>query len=334
MRIGLIALAIGLGSPFAWGRLSRDASYPYGGETFRAFVAESYRQAGAGGPDAFFLWFDAETQARLGATLPHWLAAQRKALDRTRATKNAASIAKAETTACHETWELIKKTLRRFSLDRGFEFTNAVAHNERQCFLQSVLIAGLLQHGGVDAGVAMVWRNPKGQESNLGHAVAIARLASGRDLLVDASDPEPFMRHGGLFLRTRTGYAFVTPMYAAARAEITGYRSPGGATIPGATLMGLDPRFLASQFDFYRGERASGGPISTKPTPQGLAASERHLRSATNRCSSNPLATYVLGLTQRKLGKASEARTTLRRAEALYRKFGWTPESVSRAARE
>lgn len=321
-------------APFACGQLAKDASYPYGGAAFRAFVDESYRRASAGGSDAFFRWFDAETQERLGVTLARWLAARRTALDRARATRNASTVAKAETAACQQTWELIKKTLRKFSLDRGFEFTNAVALNERQCFLQSVLIAGLLQHCGVDAGVAMVWRNPKGQESNLGHAVAIARLANGRDLLIDASGAEPFARHTGLFLRTSGAYAFLAPVYAGTSLEITGYRSPAGVTMTSGKLFGLDQAFLASQFEFYRGERAPGGVISTKPTPQGLAASERSLRIATRACPGNPLATYMLGLAQRKLGRTAEALATLRRAESLYRRFGWTPQSVSRAARE
>ena len=40
--------------------------------------------------------------------------------------------------------KLTKTIIPRFSLDRGFEFANVVRYGERQCFLQSVLIASLV----------------------------------------------------------------------------------------------------------------------------------------------------------------------------------------------
>jgi hypothetical protein len=91
----------------------------------------------------------------------------------------------------------VKRAIPRFSLDRGFEFANVVRTGERQCFLQSVLLSACLRRAGIDAGALMVWANGRGQVSNLGHAVAFARLADGRILLVDASDPSPSCPTGG-----------------------------------------------------------------------------------------------------------------------------------------
>jgi len=58
----------------------------------------------------------------------------------------------------------------------------------------------------------MVWKNPEGRESNLGHAVAVLRL-KGRDYLVDPSEPEPFARHQGLFRLAEGAYRFAEPLY-------------------------------------------------------------------------------------------------------------------------
>ena len=64
----------------------------------------------------------------------------------------------------------------------------AARSGQRQCFLQSVLIAGLLQRMGISAGVAMVYRNPRGEESNNGHAVTLVKLPDGDDLVADAAE--------------------------------------------------------------------------------------------------------------------------------------------------
>ncbi len=93
--------------------------------------------------------------------------------------------------------------LPKFSLDRGYEFRHSVDRLERQCFLQSVLIAGLMQRMGMEAGVVMIYRNQKGEASNLGHATVVLKLDNGRDIMVDASDPHPFMRHRGVFAAHR-----------------------------------------------------------------------------------------------------------------------------------
>ena len=117
--------------------------------------------------------------------------------------------------------------LPKFSLDRGFEFHHAVGNRERQCFLQSVLMAGLLQRMGAEAGVVMIFKSQLGQTSNLGHAAVVLKLSSGRDVIVDASDPTPFIPHQGVFARV-SGYRFLTPVYAMDSPQIVSYRVMSG----------------------------------------------------------------------------------------------------------
>src|SRR4029079_16762051 len=77
---------------------------------------------------------------------------------------------------------IIKKVIPKFSLQHGFEFYQAKDLGERQCFLQSVLVSGLLQRAGIDSGVVMVYKNIAGEATNNGHAVAVARLTNGDDI--------------------------------------------------------------------------------------------------------------------------------------------------------
>ena len=62
-----------------------------------------------------------------------------------------------------------------------------------------MIIAGLAQDMGVNAGVVMVYKNIEGAPTNNGHAVALFKLAEGKDIIVDASDPIPFVEQKGLF---------------------------------------------------------------------------------------------------------------------------------------
>jgi hypothetical protein len=70
--------------------------------------------------------------------------------------------AAAERQVCADLHKSIKSRIPRFSLDRGFEFRHTVGRGERQCFLQSVVIASLLQRAGIPAGVAMVFATKRG----------------------------------------------------------------------------------------------------------------------------------------------------------------------------
>jgi hypothetical protein len=156
--------------------------------------------------------------------------------------------AEAEAALGARLYRLVKTMIPRFSLDRGFEFTNVVRYGERQCFLQAVLIASLLQRMSVDAGVVMVYRSVHGQESNNGHAVTLLRLANGQDVIVDASEREPFAHQKGLFVRCG-GYQYVEPVFAHGSGRIIRYRlTSGKGLVENSRVQTLDLPFLHSQF--------------------------------------------------------------------------------------
>jgi hypothetical protein len=306
-----------------------DASYPYLGERFRELVSESCLRCGLGGGDDFYTWMTkayADAGCHLpgkeGLTLEEALRAQRQELA---ALPDRSKRVEGELAACRWVHGLVKTVIPRFSLERGFEFGNVVKRGERQCFLQSVLIAGLLQEMGVDAGVVMVNVSERGQESNNGHAAALVALADGRDVIVDASDAEPFARHRGLFGRC-LDYQYVRPVYDAHSALISHYRTAAaGRMIEAKQFRPLDLRFLRSQFWYYRGERAADGVLAPKPTAQGMRASGRDLERSTQLCPRNPLAVYMLGRVYLWQGRVGEARELLERACTLYARYGWVP---------
>lgn len=314
---------------------AQDARYPYGSPAFAQFVRDSEREAPEPGVSEFTRWWEdryaANDKAQLGGQRgPSWqsaLGARRKELAAVRGEKR---VALERDTAA---WlhRAVKAIIPNFSLERGFEFTSTAARGERQCLLQSVLIAGALQNLGLSAGVVMVWRNEKGQESNLGHAVTLLRLSSGEDLLVDASDPQPFMRHSGLLLRDQAGGEhFLTPHYTGT-SSIDGYRAEGGGAQAVSGVAPLSTAFLRSQFYYYRGERAPGGFLGKPPTAQGLAASARFLERAQALDPHNPLAVYVLGHVYRRQGRLSEARAQFRKGYALYLQDGHVPDGPKAA---
>jgi tetratricopeptide (TPR) repeat protein len=222
--------------------------------------------------------------------------------------------------------QMVKAGIPRFSLDRGFEFANVVRYGERQCFLQSVIIAGLLQSAGVDAGVAMVYKNTQGEETNNGHAVVLVKLPNGQDAIVDASHEEPFVRQMGLFV-TAPRYRYADPVYEEGSDRIRCYRpASGGGELNTAEVRTLDIRFIQSQFWYYRGERAPGGLISAHRTRQGLEAARNALCRSVELCPENPLSVYMLGRVYLSQGSPKQARKLLERAYELYRRFGWVPQ--------
>jgi hypothetical protein len=276
---------------------------------FSTLVQDSYREVP--GAPSFFPWLE-------GAFLRAFATPLEGALRR--------EGAKGGREAARFAFRLVKRLLPRFSLEEGYEFAYAAMKGERQCLLQSVLVQGLLQEMGYGAGVYMVWKNPEGRESNLGHAVAVLRL-KGRDYLVDPSEPEPFARHLGLFLDTPGGYRFVEPLYDK-DGGILAYRLQGRLLRP-EEVRPLPFAFLRSQFYYYRGEQARGGVFARPATRQGLERSLKELERAVALDPQNPLALYVLGLTKRKLGLEGEAE--LRAAYRLYQAFGHVPEGPRRA---
>jgi hypothetical protein len=289
--------------------------FPYGSATFNRFISDSQDRFGSPTPRDFYAWMDTNSHQSIGK----WADRQRESLKRLTGKAKADAILKAGA----DLHALVKKTIPKFSLERGYEFYYTVTKGERQCFLQSVLISGILQRAGVDAGVVMVWKNEKGSESNLGHAVVLARNVDGSYFLVDASDPHPFMTHQGLFGTVGRGYRFVTPEYRGS--TITGFADPQGGRDKSWAVRGLDANFLQSQFDFYRGERAEGGFMGTPRTPEGLQESAKYLERAVKECPQNPLAVYVLGHVYRYLGRSADAKRQYEAGFALYQADGYVP---------
>jgi hypothetical protein len=306
------------------------AAYPYESAAFTAFVKESYRDGGAKGEAARFYRWAEEAYARARVkpagkerlTLPQVLDQDRQELA---AVGDARGRAKVELREAGWLHRVVKAILPTFSLTRGFEFRHAVTYGERQCFLQSVLIAGMLQRIGAEAGVVMVFRNAAGAESNNGHAAVLLKLSDGGDVLVDASDPTPFMRHRGIMARTGH-YRYLTPVYDGASTRIVSYRDVRATRpMPAAQVAPLDLAFVRSQFWYYRGERAAGGILSPHPTTVGLRASARYLEASVRACPGNPLAEYMLGRVYLKQGRTAQAERVLTKAQQHYAQYGWVP---------
>lgn len=190
-----------------------------------------------------------------------------------------------------------------------------------------MVVAGLLQRMEVPAGVAMVSRNLKGKRTNNGHGVALVRLPDGTDTIVDCSDPVPFVRQQGLFVRERD-YTYVAPVYWGNSGIITRYRcAVDGRIVSPAQVRRMDTGFLHSRFYFYRGERTPGGILAHKPSSEGLEQAAEYLRESVRLCPGNPLAVSTLGRVDLKQGKQAQARTTFRRAYQTYARAGWVPRA-------
>ncbi|WP_243095617.1 hypothetical protein [Thermus thalpophilus] len=286
-------------------------AFPLDSPAFATLVKDSYQEVPGAPP--FRAWWDAAYRHAFGESLQEALHREAKAPPLEAATW---------------AFQVIKRLLPRFSLEEGYEFAYAARKGERQCLLQAVLVQGLLEGAGFRAGVYMVYENPEGKRSNLGHAVAVLRLA-GRDYLVDPSEPTPFPRHRGLLVVTAKGLRFAEPQYSGDGA-ILAYRTREGTLSP-KEVEPLSFAYVRSQFYYYRGEQAKGGVLRGPRSPEGLARSEAMLRKAVALAPENPLAVYLLGLTLGKEGKESEAKAALLHAAALYQAYGWVPPGVEAA---
>lgn len=352
MRIGTWALVLALAVPVALGaaysaapRAGMVASasqhaaerYPLASAAFVRLVDDAYTEAGSDGLPAFAAWIEG-AYATSALKLPGYekLSLSQALVERRRqiqATRNLVERVGLERQTGAWLHRLIKSMIPRFSLDRGFEFAHVVRFGERQCLLQSTLIASLLQAMDIDAGVYMVWTGPRGEVSNNGHAVSVVKLSDGRDLLVDASEAVPFVRHQGLFVAypTARSYRFVRPVYDDESA-ITSYRPVAlGAPMNPRHLRPLDLGFVRSQFYFYRGERAPGGFLGKPRTAQGLALSARHLERAVQENPHNPLAVYLLGHVYLRQRRVEAAKVQYAKGYALYQAFGYVPDGPKAA---
>ena len=328
-------LLILLGSPGSRGVAPHDFAapldaneiYPYRTPEFNEFVNESF--GSPKGSARFYKWMaQAVRKSKFSfpdeknLALEPYLSYKYKQLAKF---DDSAERAKVERSFAASLHKMVKLILPHFSLDHGYEFTNAYEHGQRQCFLQSVLITGLLQKGGVRAGVAMVNCNVQGQETNNKHAVCIARLADGTDLIVDASEDEPFAKQHGLFTFSTEGFRFVKPVYGQGQ-SITSYQSyDGHSAIDIKAIRPLTRSFLRSQFDYYRGERTLGGVMAKQKTSRGLQEAAKFLTRSIQENPQNPLSQYMLGRVLLYQGRREAAARSLDRAMALYQKEGWVP---------
>lgn len=337
LAFGLIGLAfLAASGSHAKAQTPAAERYPYGSPAFTRLVADSFAIAGGGNPQSFYAWMDRACRHNLGGA-SSWKQAltwKRQNLDRMTVPAQKTQREMQLASWLHRT---IKADIPHFSLDRGFEFACAMTYGERQCLLQSVLVAGMLQEMGADAGIVMVNHSLNGSVSNNGHCVTLLKRPDGRDVLVDCSDPTPFVRHQGLMaaVPAAESYKYIEPVFASESGVIGSYTLTGtGQMLPVTSLHPLDYRFVRSQFYYYRGERAPGGLLATEKTATGLQQESRFLRTGIQICPQNPLAVYMLGRVYLKQGRREPARASLRQAHGLYARFGWTPQGLRDALAE
>ncbi|GGR21045.1 hypothetical protein GCM10008957_36640 [Deinococcus ruber] len=330
------AMSVALASPPSLPRPASlpDPAFPFGSAAFRDVAQTSYRTVGLSG--SFDAWLSAAYDAS-GVPLGSGTGNLAAALDARAAILQASSgdaRIKLERDTAAWAHRFIKKAIPKFSLERGFELANVVENGERQCLAQSFIITGLLQRAGLQAGIVMVWANPAGKESNLGHMVTTVRLSNGTDLMVDASDPAPFVHHQGLLVKHGSVYSFVRPTYSADD-SISGYRLADRDTSLSVNATApLTLTYIRSQFDYYRGERAIGGVLGTgvgKATPAGLQQSAAYLTRAIQDDPQNALATFVLGHVLARQGLRAQAKQQYQKAAVLYAREGHVPAGVAQA---
>jgi len=312
------------------------APYPYNGRTFRTFVEDSYIEGHKGDPQQFYNWFAAEFAASAPAykgvnekDLPGFLNAEKARIDRI---KDPRARAAEELRLGEYLHKVIKKLIPLFSLEHGFEFHAVQRLGQRQCLLQAVLIAGLLQQMHVNAGVVMVYRSVRGEYSFNGHVTTLVKLSDGSDVMVDASEQEPLAKHQGILART-TRFCCLTPVFAKNSSRIAGYQTTFGRRVKTAEVSPLDANYVRSQFYYYRGERAPDGILSAKPTKAGLAASAYFLEKSVKLSPANSLAVYMLGRTYAAQGKSDIAKARYQQALKLQRSYGWVPFGIYEALR-
>lgn len=296
----------------------------YDSPEFQSLVDESYAYTGRQGAEQFRSVFD---EALKRSKSPSWKVLLQESRDQM-ARATAANRDSTILAICGRLHGDLKRAVPIFSLDEGFEFANLAAKGERQCLLQSVILTGWFREIGLDAGVAMVWKNEHGKSSNLGHVCNVVTLSNGRSVLVDASEPTAFAKHQGIFLQTEgTGYRFIEPQYRSDIIVAFKDLKSGKSAAPNR-LRTLDYEYVRSQFDYYRGERAPDGILAKQATKDGLARSESMFRSALSHSPSNPLAEWMLAQTLAREGKQDQARSARAAAKEMYQEFGWIPPSM------
>lgn len=329
--IGFLTAACMAPASTNWPKIDR---FPYRSAQFTHFLTESELWCKPSESHDYYVWMD-KAYANCDRKFPgkeHLSLEELLKLKRAQFDRIENPVQRAETEVAFSAWvhHMVKGVIPRFSLDRGFEYCNVIRYGERQCFLQSTLITGILQSVGFDAGVVMVYRNPMGQESNNGHAVVLLKLPDGRDIIVDASEPDPFYKPQGIFVKD-PDYRYVNPVYVDNSSRIKYYLTQADSRVLATTqVLPLDYGFVRSQFWYYRGERAKGALLASRPTPEGLAEAENALQQSVKFCSKNPLSVYMLGRVYYSEGKIQHSKTAFKDAYDLYTRFGWLPDGPKR----
>ena len=337
LLLGFVTVSLTLTSTQA--QAASNASYVYGSSAFNQLIGDSSAAVNSKGVQSFPEWFAAAFQKTPAAALPGHAGLTLEAALGVRAgelkaqTNTVKRVALERDTAA---WlhKAIKATIPKFSLERGYEFVYTVKNGERQCLLQSVLIAGLMQKMGLDAGIAMVWKNEKGNATNLSHVVTVLGLSDGHQIQVDASDPTPFARHQGLFMwdTPAKGYRFLETVFGPQN-TITAYKEMSGKTLDLELVSLLPYNYVRSQFYYYRGERTPGGFADTHKTDAGQQNSIRFLEKSIEYAPENPLAQYVLGRVYARQGRAEVAKNQLEQGYKLYLGSGFVPQGPLEAYR-
>jgi len=337
LLFGLVTVSLTLVSTQA--RAASNASYPYGSSAFDQLIGDSSAAVRATGVQSFPEWFAAAFQKTPAAALPGHAGLSLEAALKLRAGElkaetNTAKRALLERDTAAWLHKAIKASIPKFSLERGYEFVYTVKNGERQCLLQSVLIAGLMQKMNLNAGVAMVWKNEKGAATNLSHVVTVLNLSDGHQVQVDASDPTPFAGHQGLFLwdAPAKGYRFLETVFGPQH-TLTAYKEMNGKTVDLELVNLLPYNYVRSQFYYYRGERTPGGFADTHKTDVGQQNSIRFLEQAIEYAPENPLAQYVLGRVYARQGRAEVAKNQFEQGYKLYLNSGFVPQGPLEAYR-
>jgi hypothetical protein len=354
LLFALIAVAVTIpvcrwirGAPLVGKHPVFSESYGYGSGAFDVFVKASYDEMNLDDFQEFYRWMDAafadwkSCEVKSGTwPFPDREYSDLKGLcdsvsEHLASLTDVPSKVQMEKSYSAGVHRMVKAVITRFSLQRGYEFTSVPRYGERQCFLQSVLIAGLFQQMGMNAGIVMVFRNEKGEESNNGHAVVLLRLPDEHDVIVDASEPRPFATHQGLFCNDWRGNIYVRPVYVPGSEMIVGYQAEKDeSAVERQSISALDIQFIMSQFDVYRGEWVDGALHSSKKSREGLENAARYFRRSVNTCQSNPLAVYLLARSLEELNSSDGARQQFKKAYVLYTRYGWVPEGLKEKLRK
>ena len=325
------------GISFSEKSVFNGCNYPYKSAKMDKFIIDSYNNTNSMDYKQFYKWMDdkftqwlKENKKKLPVNLmdksnfTEFCSASKRELQ---AVKDNKKKEKAIINLCQWLHKYIKKIIPVFSLQRGYEFSNVVLFGERQCYLQSVLIASILQYMGIDAGVVMVNKNEKGVESNNGHAVTLVKISKDKLIVVDASEPYPFAIHQGLFLKRDGNYIYLVPNYNTDKI-IKDFNTYNNKKVSNREVSCLNEDFLNSQFYVYRGEWVDGALHDNKKSAVGIKKANNYFKKAVEICSENTLALYFYARSFEEMGEKENAVKYFDKAYKCCVKYGFVPPNL------